>query len=68
MGHPVVNQLYVGHPYIPSKYIPFENYELELIEDKIREFSQIMQYLGATEINIESVNSSSNNKDLKIDQ
>lgn len=68
MGHPVENQLYVGHPYIPSKYIPFENYELELIEDKIREFSQIMQYLGATEINIESVNSSSNNKDSKIDQ
>lgn len=68
MGHPVANQLYVGHPYIPSKYISFENYELELIEDKIREFSQIMQYLGATEINIESVNSSSNNKDSKIDQ
>lgn len=68
MGNPVANQLYVGHPYIPSKYIPFENYELELIEDKIREFSQIMQYLGATEINIESVNSSSNNKDSKIDQ
>lgn len=68
MGHPVANQLYVGHPYIPSKYIPFDNYELELIEDKIREFSQIMQYLGATEINIESVNSSSNNKDVNTDQ
>lgn len=68
MGHPVANQLYVGHPYIPSKYIPFENYELELIEDKIREFSQIMQFLGATEINIESVNISSNNKDSKLDQ
>lgn len=68
MGHPVANQLYVGHPYIPSKYIPFENYELELIEDKIREFSQIMQYLGATEINIESVNASSNDKDVKVDQ
>lgn len=68
MGHPVANQLYVGHPYIPSKYIPFENYELELIEDKVREFSQIMQYLGATEINIESVNTSSNNKDVKVDQ
>lgn len=68
MGHPVANQLYVGHPYIPSKYIPFENYELELIEDKIREFSQIMQYLGATEINIESLNISSNSKDVKADQ
>lgn len=68
MGHPMANQLYVGHPYIPSKYIPFENYELELIEDKVREFSQIMQYLGATEINIESVNTSSNNNNVKVDQ
>lgn len=68
MGHPVANQLYVGHPYIPSKYIPFENYELELIEDKVREFSQIMQYLGAMEINIESINTSSNNRDVKVDQ
>jgi len=25
MGHPIANQLYVGHPLIPSKYIPFEN-------------------------------------------
>ncbi len=68
IGHPVANQLYVGHPYIPTKYMLFENYELELIEDKIREFSQIMQFLGATEINIESVNTSSNNKDVKVDQ
>lgn len=68
IGHPVANQLYVGHPYIPSKYIPFESYELELIEDKIREFCQIMQFLGATEINIESVNASSNNSDIRIGQ
>lgn len=63
IGHPIANQLYVGHPYIPSRYIPFEHYELELIEDKIREFCQIAQYLGATEINIECANSMSNNKD-----
>ena len=68
MGHPVANQLYVGHPYLPAKYIPFENYELELIEDKVREFCQVMQYLGATEIDIECINSSSNNQYTHINQ
>ena len=48
IGHPVANQLYVGHPYIPTKYIPFDNYELVLIDDKVREFCQIVQSLGAT--------------------
>lgn len=43
--------------------MPFENYELELIEDKVREFCHIMQSLGATEIDIECVNSSSSNTD-----
>ena len=62
-GHPIANQLYVGHPFLPSKYIPFENYELELIEDKVREFCHIMQFLGATEIDIECLNSISNNMD-----
>ena len=68
IGHPIANQLYVGHPYIPSNYIPFENYELTFIEDKVREFCQIMQYLGATEINIECINSSSSNKDTNLQQ
>lgn len=60
IGHPVANQLYVGHPYVPTKYIPFDNYELVLIDDKVREFCQIAQSLGATEINIECLNSTSN--------
>lgn len=60
IGHPVAYQLYIGHPYIAQKYIPFESYELELIEDKIREFCQIMQSLGAMEITIECLNSSTN--------
>lgn len=68
MGHPVANQLYVGHPYIPSKYIPFEHYELEFIEDKVREFCQIAQYLGATEIDIECINTTTNNKDNNSNQ
>ena len=50
IGHPVANTLYVCHPYIQTKYILFENYEIELLEDKLREFSMIAQALGATEI------------------
>lgn len=61
IGHPVANQVYVGHPYLPQKYIPFENYQLELIEDKVREFCQIAQCLGAIEITIDTENSSQSN-------
>ena len=70
MGHPVANQLYVGHPLIPSKYIPFENYQLELVEDKVREFCMLAQSLGATEISVECLNSAttdqSNNKQQNV--
>lgn len=62
MGHPIANQLYVGHPLIPSKYIPFDNYQLELVEDKVREFCMLAQSLGATEISIECLNASASNE------
>lgn len=58
IGHPIANELYVGHPLVPSKYLPFESYQLELVEDKVREFCQLAQCLGATEIAIECLNSS----------
>ena len=58
VGHPVANQLYVGHPYAPNVYIPFDIYELTLVEDRVREFCLLSQYLGATEISIEALNSS----------
>lgn len=68
IGHPVAYQLYIGHPYINQRYMPFENHELELIEDKIREFCQIAQGLGATEITIECVNSSLSDNDIHSEQ
>lgn len=58
VGHPIANQLYVGHPLIPNKYIPFDSYQLEFVEDKVREFCQLVQCLGATEITIDCLNSS----------
>lgn len=68
IGHPVAYQLYVGHPYIKQKYLPFESYELELIEDKVREFCQLVQCLGATEISIECLNSSSSDRNTNTEQ
>ena len=68
IGHPVAYQLYVGHPYIKQKYLPFESYELELIEDKVREFCQLVQCLGATEISIECLNSSSSDRNTNAEQ
>lgn len=68
IGHPVAYQLYVGHPYIKQKYLPFENYELELIEDKVREFCQIVQCLGAKEIHIECLNTSSSDRNTNSEQ
>ena len=68
IGHPVTYQLYVGHPYIKQKYLPFESYELELIEDKVREFCQLVQCLGATEITIECLNSSSSDRNTNTEQ
>ena len=68
IGHPVANHLYVGHPFVASKYLLYENYELELIEDRVREFCQLAQSLGATEIQIDCTNSSSNSTDYHTNQ
>lgn len=61
VGHPVANELYIAHPFICNKYIPFDRYQLEIVEDKVREFCTLVQALGATEISIECLNS--NNTD-----
>ncbi len=68
MGHPIANQLYVGHPYTPTRYILFDSYEVELLEDKLREYCQVMQYLGATEIKIESIQSKDSATELNKDK
>lgn len=61
LGHPIVNQLYIAHPYCKYKYLIIDNYELELLEDKIREFCFFVQCLGATRIEISSINNATNN-------
>lgn len=68
IGHPKANQLYIGHPYLPQIYLPFENYQLELIEDKVREFCLIAQCLGATEISIDAENAMQSSTSQDISQ
>lgn len=65
VGHPIANQLYVGHPYIPSKYLPLDTYQLELVEDKVREFCFLAQCLGAKEISIECLTTNNSNQSHK---
>lgn len=49
---PLNNELYIGHPYNPSVYIPYNQAEDILFQDKIQEFCYILQQLGAEEITI----------------
>lgn len=53
IGHPITNQLYVAHPLVQTHYIPFENYEIELIKDRVHEFCSLMECIGATSISID---------------
>ena len=52
--HPVPNKLYIVHPCNSSRYVPFDDYELDLLKEKQQEFCRIAQCLGATELSIES--------------
>lgn len=65
MGHPVAKQFYVSHPYCQRRMIPFENYELVFIEDRVREFCEIVASLGATEISIEAINSEDSSEESR---
>ena len=61
VGHPVANQVYIGHPYLPELYLPLETYQYAFVEDRVREFCELAQALGATEITVEALNSSNTN-------
>lgn len=56
IGHPHSNQLYIAHPLINDYYLPFEDYQLIFVEDQVREYCELAQALGATEITVECLN------------
>lgn len=53
-GHPVEGNIYIAHPVIPKRYIPIDNNELFITEEKLREFCYLVQCMGATKISITS--------------
>lgn len=61
-GHPQEGNLYIAHPLVPNKYIPFCNYQMALLEEKLREFVKLVQALGATQVSISCGNSCSDTK------
>ncbi len=69
IGHPHSNQLYIAHPLINDYYLPFEDYQLQFVEDQVREYCELAQALGATEIIIECLNDnqSDSQENTKID-
>lgn len=55
LGRPNVNSLYIANPVKPDEYVPYDNYELTLFMDKIRELKRLLRSLGATEITFTSL-------------
>ncbi len=51
-GHPKADTLYVAHPKVANRYVPMESYQLEFAEDRVREFCELAQSLGALRIDI----------------
>jgi len=54
-GQPDVNRLYVGHPHVTNLYVPFEDSQYEFMRDRIGEFFELMQALGAKSVEVQSI-------------
>ena len=52
VGHPQANTLYIGHPFKPATYLPFENATEQLFVERVHELCYLGQCLGANEIRI----------------
>ena len=58
--HPKQDHTYVCHPYKTDTYLPIEDYDYELLNDRINEYCYLLQCLGATSISIENTKGESN--------
>lgn len=52
--HPKKDHTYICHPYDNRLYLPIEDYEEILLNDRINEYCYLMQCLGATTIRIQN--------------
>lgn len=55
VGHPIPGTIYIGNPFVPNMYIPYEGYEFEFFLSKVNEYCRLLQCLGATEITIKTI-------------
>ena len=55
VGHPVAGTIYIGNPFVPNMYIPYDGYEFEFFLSKVNEYCRLLQCLGATEITIKTI-------------
>ncbi len=51
-GHPVRGCLYVGHPLISTRYLPFAAFHRFLFEEKVNELVTLLASLGATRVRV----------------
>ncbi len=65
--HPKQDHTYICHPYKTDSYLPIENYDYELLNDRINEFCYLLQCLGATSIFIENIKGESNDTNTHSD-
>ncbi len=51
-GHPITDHAYVGHPLIPTRYIPSAVFHSTLFEEKVNELVTLLASLGATRVKV----------------
>lgn len=52
--HPKRDHTYICHPWNNNIYLPIEDYDVELLNDRVNEYCYVMQCLGATHIQIKN--------------
>jgi tetratricopeptide (TPR) repeat protein len=58
VGHPIEQELYIGHPFAKSSYMPYSEYDDSLFVDRYDEFKLFIQCLGAKSMTIEVIKGS----------
>lgn len=55
IGHPKLQELYIGHPFVPNVYFHISQFDVELFQDKLMELNRILQCLGAKKIKLKYI-------------
>lgn len=55
IGHPKIQELYIGHPFVSNIYFHISQFDVEFFQDKLMELNRILQCLGAKKIKLEYI-------------